>query len=98
MAERNKPWTERAVLGCFRRKSVGRLDRHDLCVDHVASSCPAEVPGIHDFGNDMKLVDSRDKPGHDEVAGEKRLLGLDQVFRLELVERAGLGPAPMFAL
>jgi hypothetical protein len=36
-----------------------------------ASSCPAEVPGIHEFhcievGED---VDGRDKPGHDEVMG-----------------------------
>ena len=61
---------------------------------HTRPKCRASTI----FGNDMKLVDSRDKPGHDEVVGEKRLLGLDQVFRLELVERAGLGPAPMLAL
>jgi hypothetical protein len=32
------------------------------------SSCPAEVPGIHDFHvRRVKDVDGRDKPGHDEV-------------------------------
>ncbi|TMJ30049.1 MAG: hypothetical protein E6G84_04650 [Alphaproteobacteria bacterium] len=31
------------------------------------SSCPALVPGIHDFGSMSQAVDSRDKPGHDEL-------------------------------
>jgi hypothetical protein len=30
-------------------------------------SCPAEVPGIHECQIAIKVVDGRDKPGHDEV-------------------------------
>jgi hypothetical protein len=28
-------------------------------------SCPAEVPGIHEFPGAGKIVDGPDKPGHD---------------------------------
>jgi hypothetical protein len=31
----------------------------------LESSCPAEVPGIHEFSSKIKNVDGRDKPGHD---------------------------------
>jgi hypothetical protein len=33
----------------------------------TGSSCPAEVPGIHEFQRRKRNVDGRDKPGHDQV-------------------------------
>jgi hypothetical protein len=36
-------------------------------------SCPAEVPGIHDFHLKIKGVDGRDKPGHDRLDVENNI-------------------------
>ena len=43
-----------------------RRGDNQLCL-----SCPAVVPGIHEFLVTIKDVDGRDKPGHDEREKER---------------------------
>src|SRR5687768_5771199 len=39
-----------------------------MLLELSSSSCPAEVPGIHEFRPyRIQFVDGRDKPGHDEM-------------------------------
>jgi hypothetical protein len=38
----------------------------------IRPSCPAEVPGIHEFPSADTDVDGRDKPGHDGCYSRER--------------------------
>jgi hypothetical protein len=45
-----------------------------ITVSLLTSSCPVEVPGIHEFWVPQD-VDGRDKPGHDGTQARLRLDG-----------------------